>query len=103
MVTGSLGVSNVLPSRPVFTYTNTFFNVPSALTTTSSPVSGESACISAHFGSASVLIFFAFGAVPSNVILPEIDAESAAYETMATINDAATVMNNFDNFIYVLL
>src|SRR5437763_7759857 len=84
-------------------YTKTFFSMPSALTTTSSVMSGESSCIAAHLGSASVGIFFGFGALPSNVILPEIDAESAACETVATSNDATTVINNFDNFIYVLL
>src|ERR1039457_1777024 len=82
---------------------NTFFNVPLGLTTTSSLSSGESACISAHLGSASVGIFFCFGGLPSKVIFPETDAESAACETMATRNDATTAINNFDNFIYVLL
>src|SRR5580658_4094867 len=73
MLTELVGTCQVLSAgKPALTQTNTFFNVPLPLTTTSSDFNGADACALAHTGFAEVSRTAILGCVPSNVTLPVI-------------------------------
>src|SRR5712692_8637049 len=68
-LTAPPGGDHGLSGRPDFTHTNTFFNVPLSLTTTSCDFCGV-VCARAHAGVASILRFFITGFSPENDTFP---------------------------------
>src|SRR5436305_12458165 len=69
--TGSVG-TGYDPETPLLTYTRTSFRPPPLASTVCR--SRPCGCIAWHLGSAEVLIFSGAGAVPSKLILPEMEA-----------------------------
>src|SRR5438552_12656110 len=68
--TGVLGTGHARSGRPDFTQTNTFFNVPLSLTTTSSDFGGEPACARAQAGFADISMVLMAGLSPEKATFP---------------------------------
>src|SRR5437016_13064291 len=68
--TGVLGTGHWRSGRPDFTQSNTFFNVPLSLTTTSSDFGGAPECARAHAGFADISMFLMVGLSPEKATLP---------------------------------
>src|SRR5712692_2572280 len=68
--TGVLGTGHWRSGKPDFTQTNTFFNVPLSLTTTSSDFGGAPACAREHAGFADISMVLMAGLSPEKATLP---------------------------------
>src|SRR5689334_3797243 len=92
--TGVEGVGHWRSGTPAFTHTNTFFNVPLALTTTSSDLGGAPACARAHAGLADMSMFRIAGFSPVKLTFPVTVAALASSMTAAGA-DAGAAASSF--------
>src|SRR5437016_14584955 len=92
--TGVLGTGHWRSGRPDFTHTNTFFNVPLALTTTSSDFGGAPACARAQAGFADISMFLIAGFSPVKATFPVTVAALASSMTAAGA-DAGAAASSF--------